>query len=306
MTQHKIAFLVLAHTDPEQLLRLCLAIGPNDDIFVHLDLNSRAADFEGPFPANVRFIRNRVAVRWADVSVVDATLRLVQDVLAEGEDYLRLVLLSGMCYPIKPIEALRTHFAGEASRSEIRFVNLLDGPAKARRRVSRWHFRTPLVQARGPVLSVADKSARKLAWMAMRAFDRGFEQRFPDLVPCFGSQWWALTVPAAHAVLRFAEERPEVLAYMQDCWAPDELFFHTAFANSGHSMHAAPYTQDLSRLANLHIVQPVESKVFRYTDLPEVRASDKFFVRKVTSGESGRLLDAIDAELLAHPAPRRV
>ena len=85
---------------------------------------------------------------------------------------------------------------------------------------------------------------------------------------------------------------------MRHCWAPDEIFFHTVLGNSEYAKASEPYTQDLSRLGNLHIVQPAASKVFQYDDLPEVMTSDKFFVRKLGTGTSDELADAIDSKLL--------
>jgi hypothetical protein len=295
----KIAFLILGHTDAHQLARLCAALGPYDDIFIHVDRKTPDCFFAVPLPSNAQLIQPRIFVQWADVSVVHATLLLIENALSSSGDYLRLVLLSGTCYPIKPIEQLREHFIRQPNRNEIKYVNLLEGPTKALRRISRWHFRRPLIcKTQNELLSVANKAVRKVAYLAVRSLDRGFQQYFPDLTPYFGSQWWALTPAAANYALHFSRKTPELLAYMRHCWAPDEIFFHTVLGNSEYAAGPEPYTQDLSRVANLHIVQPAASKIFRYCDLPEVMASDKFFVRKLETGASDKLADAIDRKIL--------
>ncbi len=295
----KIAFLILGHSDPHQLARLCAALGTDDDIFIHIDRKTPDCFFTVPLAPNVRIIQPRIAVQWADVSVVHATLLLIENALASQDDYLRLVLLSGSCYPIKPVERLRQYFGQRPAGNEIKYVDLLEGPESALRRVARWHFRRPLdSKIQSKMFDVTSRAIRKGAYLAGRSLNIGFRERFPGLIPCFGSQWWALTPAAANYALRFSKESPELLSYMRHCWAPDEIFFHTVLGNSEHVQAPEPYTQDLSRLGNLHIVQPAASKIFRRDDLPEVMASEKFFVRKLGSGISDELADAIDCELL--------
>jgi hypothetical protein len=296
----KIAFLVLAHGDPHHLARLCASIGPYDDIFLHVDRKTPDSFFAISLPSNVQLIQPRVAVQWADVSIVHATLSLIENALAFSDDYLRLVLLSGACYPIKPVDRLREHFMERPNENEIRYVNLLDGPKSALRRISRWHFRRPLDSkiSNEALVGAASRAVRKIAYLAGRSLDEGFERYFPDLVPYFGSQWWALTPAAANYALERSKVAPELLAYMRHCWAPDEVYFHTVLGNSEYATSPEPYTQDLSRLGNLHIVQRAASKIFQYSELPEVMASDAFFVRKLASGVSDQLADAIDQELL--------
>jgi Core-2/I-Branching enzyme len=111
MTNGKIAFLILAHADPKHLHRLCRTLGPKDDIFVHIDKRTDLSSFEGPLiPSNVKFTQRRIPVYWGDISVVEATLILLEEALRSKTPYLRLVLLSGSCYPIKKLEELRKYF----------------------------------------------------------------------------------------------------------------------------------------------------------------------------------------------------
>src|SRR6185437_12273644 len=140
----KIAFLILAHGDPHHLARLCAAIGTYDDIFLHVDRRTPDSFFGVPLPPNVRLVQSRTAVQWADVSIVHATLSLIESALTFSDDYLRLVLLSGACYPIKSIDRLREYLLARLDQNEIKRINMLEGSKGGLRRVSRWHFRRPL------------------------------------------------------------------------------------------------------------------------------------------------------------------
>src|SRR5688572_2662398 len=116
--RHRMAFLILAHQDLTQLRRLCCALGPDDDIYVHVDrktiLDARTI---GAFQPNVTFVMSRVTAHWAHISILEATVKLIEAALESGHDYLRLVLLSGSYYPIRPIAALRQRFLLDPTRT---------------------------------------------------------------------------------------------------------------------------------------------------------------------------------------------
>lgn len=125
--KQKIAFLILAHGDFPHLQRLCTVLGSDDDIIIHIDLKTPIESLaKHKFSPNVRFVRRRVHVHWADISMVDATLSLIDDALSTGESYLRLVLLSGSCYPIQRLEVLRNHFMSRPQHCEIKYFNGLE------------------------------------------------------------------------------------------------------------------------------------------------------------------------------------
>ena len=176
----KIAFLILAHSDPHMLGRLCRALGTDDDIFIHVDRKTPNCVFTVPLAPNARIIQPRITVHWADVSVVHATLLLIERALASQDDYQRLVLLSGSCYPIKPVEQLRRYFVQQPTENEIKFANLLEGPRSALRRIARWHFRRPLdSKIENEALDAASRAVRKIAYLAGRSFNTGFQGKLP-------------------------------------------------------------------------------------------------------------------------------
>ena len=70
----KHAVLVQVHKQPPQVAGLCVALRhPDFDIFVSIDEKSDLEAFRRVLP-DVYFIRNRVNVRWACFSQVQATL----------------------------------------------------------------------------------------------------------------------------------------------------------------------------------------------------------------------------------------
>src|SRR5690554_4776848 len=101
----KVAYLILAHTDPEQLYNLTRSLDYESRIFIHLDKKSDIRKFkEYDYPSSVSFIEDRVKVSWAGFNMVVATLNLMKVAMEHSKDYSHLVLLSGLDYPIKPVQ----------------------------------------------------------------------------------------------------------------------------------------------------------------------------------------------------------
>jgi hypothetical protein len=120
--------------------------------------------------------------------------------------------------------------------------------------------------------------------------------------PYFGSQWWALSPDCARFVLQFVADTPAFRRFFQSSFAPDETFFHTIIGNSPFAAMSdgpVPFAgRGKTDLANLHVISSTLKKVYTLSDLPEIAASPKFFVRKVSSQESGGLLDHLDKQVL--------
>lgn len=100
----KIGYLVLAHADPGHFEKLINALNYNAKFFVHVDAKSNIKEFQSlSLPGNLTFLQNRVCVSWGGISIINATLRLIEYALNNGEDLAHLVLISGSDYPIKKI-----------------------------------------------------------------------------------------------------------------------------------------------------------------------------------------------------------
>ncbi|PPE71359.1 hypothetical protein IS481_05030 [Caldimonas thermodepolymerans] len=293
----EVAYLILAHTDPAQVARLCRAIDDHADIYLHID-----AKFDiGPFrdqdlPRCVHFVEPRVRVSWGAYSPVEATLRAMRAALDSGRPYRHLMMLSGLDYPIRPTAELRALFAQQPQHEFIRFIDASVPP----------HFR---------IFHEYYWFMEEIPWLpsgwlqtkVRRGFGRLLRQvvkkrRPTGIVPAWGSAFWALTRECCEFVMEYIQQRPDVVRWMRTSFAPDEHFFHTIVANSDFLFRSdgfVPYqAPSVHLLSNLHLIPPGLRKVHTESDFEALRASQKFFVRKVTSQASGALLDRIDRELL--------
>ena len=291
-----IAFLVLAHTDPVQVGRLCRALDYRARIFVHLDAKVDIRPFLAqPLPESVTFIKDRVRVSWAAYSQVEATLRMMRAALDSGHDFSHLVMLSGLDYPIKPLPSLHAFLNQNTGRELIKFV---DASAQPAYRVFYEHYW--FLEANTWLRPASlDRLMRHGFGRVLRKFIRKPQPK--GMTCCWGSAYWALTPACARHILEFSDSSPEYVQWARSSFAVDEHFFPTIVA---HSRFLAPSEGFQSyvgtgpqtwRLGCLHINR---RKTHTEADFEELRDSDKFFVRKIMSGQSDRLVERLNAEIL--------
>lgn len=292
----EIAYLILAHTDPDQLARLARALDYKSRIFVHLDAKSDLAEFSSrDLPETVTFIENRVRVSWAAFSQVEATLRLMHAALRSGQDFSHLVMLSGLDYPIKPIAQLHAHLNMHPDHEFIRFA---DVSASDHYRVFFEHYW--FLEANQWLPAKFDRHMRHGFGRALRQVLK--KPQLDGIKVCWGSAYWALTKDCADYILKYTELHPEYLHWAHSSFAVDEHFFHTLVGNSEFLQASdgfLPYQGNKTYLmANLHLVHESMRKIYTEDDFEELLVSDMFFVRKVVSGLSSGLLDRLDHEVL--------
>ncbi|MEU1402309.1 beta-1,6-N-acetylglucosaminyltransferase [Streptomyces sp. NPDC005728] len=284
-------FAVLAHAQPELFARLVERLAPYP-VVVHVDARSRGDDFAGV--PRVGYVRERVAVRWGGFSVVRATLALYRTALELAQPCDHIVLLSGQCYPARPVGEFADHLASSPFRQHCRTAPLFDGAAYEGRVLKRWYL-DALPIGPGPTYLPRALLRRMISELAPRRR----RSVFGDIVPVAGSQWTALTADCVADLLGKAED-PYWESLFRTTLAPDEMFFHTLLWNSGWRNEVEDpelrprggrVTADFT---NFHYLDRLLTGTRTLADLPAIEASRMFFVRKVGSSRSAELLDALD------------
>ena len=290
-----IAFIIMAHGDEVQLRRLVCRLRPHR-IFIHWDAKAGAP----PSIDNVTFVKPRYPVYWAGYSQVNATIALMKAVIADGAKYSKVMLLSGSCYPIRPVADLHRKFMLDGGANYINAVRVADSPHLTRM-VSDVRFRDSLMpwQLSERLLNYkAEKVLRK----GIEAFCKFLPTKKGYIAPLYhGSTWWALTPETVKYILEFIDNHLEIVNFYRRTFAADEQIFHTIVHNSDEHVNGAQVHsyqgRGVYRTANLHIIDPSLSKWYEYRDLAEIETSDMFFVRKVKSLLSDKLLDALDERM---------
>lgn len=310
MTTPRTAFLVLAHSNPEMLFRLCRALEPFP-VMVHVDAKSDLAAFHPDrFAPPVKFIEDRVRVHWGGWSVVEATLRLIESALGLSAPVRRFVLLSGACFPTRSIHDLDCFLDESPYRNLIRAATLHDAGRAQQARLSRywWFDRFDIVARRYSASDIVKLIMRKgLEWSTwpLRKDPSPFRQL---IIPAVGSQWWSLSRDCARYVVETLRNNPDLVDFFRTSFAPDEIAIHSIVRASPFATETSPLEPwpktGVAGLANLHLIDPSLTKIFDEKDYLRIRSTGCWFVRKVELPRSEALIEQLEADLMKGPGSR--
>ncbi len=231
--------------------------------------------------------------------MVEATINLYREALKCTDRRDHVVLLSGQCYPIRPIKEFVTYLGESDYRQHCHAVPLAHASRHYHRKITRRHFLDLL----------ANNHVQRIPLNGQRALRRTSETA-SRLIPgnpldgrvLYGSQWTAFTAECIDEMLRVADSAGWV-EFFRRAFAPDEMFFHTVLHQSRFSSETplgGPEPLKFSGIfaqANFHLINKHLSHTFILCDRSEIELSKKYFVRKVRLPESGSLLDALDYEV---------
>jgi hypothetical protein len=289
----KICYLILAHSDPTHLLKLVNSLDYEAVFYIHIDKKFDIKPFQALLQKeNVFWIKERKAVFWADISQVDATISLVEEALKNRNEYIKMVLLSGACFPIKPSCFIYNFFAMDQSKEHIKYIDMRESYSHYMQQLKFKWFKRPFFKSRFNIIIFFDKVIRGL----LNKFK--FKNKWNDnIIPFFGSQWWALTPECCEYICNYVRKNPWYYQMNMKSFAPDEHFFHTIIGNSEFNHKAdgiKSYTgRGTSKLANLHLIHFSLSKWYSLEDFDDIEKSDKLFVRKLNTKYSSELVKAI-------------
>jgi hypothetical protein len=218
----KIAYLVLAHRNPQLLKRAIKALSSeNCAFFIHIDRKSNINLFSCIGGDNVHFSMERLPVYWGEFSQVQAVLLLLRQALESPQHYDYFVLLQGSDYPLRSGSYI--HKFLEENRG-LEFMDLVKMPAPGK---PLFRINTVRYPSNMPVRRFA---ARVLAKMGFA--QRDHRKYLGNLEPYSGGACWTLTRDACQYLLESMQRNPHVEKYFQNTSAPDEAFFHTILGNS--------------------------------------------------------------------------
>ena len=105
----KVVYLILTHTNPEQILRLVKSLSSgNSASHIVIHHNYSCSDLcTDPFERfnNVHLVEDPVCVRWGEFSLTQAVLHSIEWISRKFK-FNWLVFISGQDYPIQPIREI--------------------------------------------------------------------------------------------------------------------------------------------------------------------------------------------------------
>jgi Core-2/I-Branching enzyme len=284
----KLACIVLAHRNPEQLA-LLLSVLRHDCVSLYLHVERRSAF--APFARALSdaglshtVLLPRRDAHWGGVGLVDATVDGLARAMADGCDY--AMLISGQDFPLRPVQAILS-FAEEAGqRSYVRHWPLptprwrFDGRDRTDFYTYDFLGRRETCIPRGEDVSSLSWRGRTLNAILRMRTARKPPRRFPHYARAFGgTQWLNLSRAAAEHVLGFLADHPDYRRYHEYSLAPDEIFFQSILVGTGFA--------DLHEVKNDDLRLTIwpeggrHPRTLQAGDLEAMLASQKLFARKL-------------------------
>lgn len=304
----RIAFLNLCHTDPQVVARVAnkLTQNPNFDMYIHVDAKSDIEPFQELLKDNkqVYFISNRQKVYWGGYHAILATYALLEEALASPRNYDYVVAMQNLDYPIKSNRYIEEFFEKNKGTEYIRGCRIA--------KTKDWHYaeKYKIYNSRDKEFYLK-KHAKpvKLLWDGMNAiksistigFNGVHKENGEEIELYYGTAQWAVTRECAKYMIEFRAKHPKFDKRMQHIKFPDEEYFHTIVHNSAFKTKCVKYDEPVQRWLvnwrNIHYFEFPDAGVVTFTekDYDKLMQLDELFCRKVRSGISDKLMDAIDA-----------
>ena len=292
----RVAYLVLSHRNPEQVLRLVRALreGPAAEVLVrHDQRRSRlaAAEVEA---AGAELIEDGIKVEWASWSHVEVMLAALRRAAALAPDW--TLVLSGQDYPLRPMAEIEAALAASDADAMLGSLREIEtkrpaGDDEFFLRVAYRHYRRPrclphLPRMLRPLIYVRDLpplvGVRRLA--------------LPDLRLYSSADWLTLGNRGLESVLAAGEDRALRRAFRRVA-VPSESFFASVLLNDPELRIERDHRRFLA-FAGPGVPHP---KTLTAADLEAALASGADFARKFDTAVDARVLDLLDERRRVRP-----
>ena len=300
----KIAYLISAHADVEQLKRLIGALHEDAHFFIHIDKKSNLQAFTEKIAGdNIHFLDERVDVRWGTWLEVVYQMLLLKAAVEYPVPFDRIFTLSGMDYPVWSNEKI-THYLEGLGDQEVLQGICMDSDAIAEKQQELYQCARPffdysfLNNTWNMRLSIICRKTLKLLGKRKMLFYYDEQNRLVQLYK--GSSWWCITEPLARYVLQEYEQNKQLRSFLTDSFGQAETFVQTVAFNSLEFKDRCILKNGeypgLAQLTPLHFIDynPV-IQILTERDYDRIVASGKMFCRKVVSGQSDQLVNKLNA-----------
>jgi len=285
-----VAYLIMGHKDPGQILRLIKTLQDSAAFFVvHIDeragddVFAPLRDYASAHPEVL--LTPRIRCYWGGFGIAKAMIECVKAAAHSGRHFDYAILLSGQDYPIKTAAQI-DEFLTRNQGSEFIESFQLNKP-------NRW---TP----QGGAFQAMNRVQWWTFFIRSHPFYLRIPRRFPfQWEPFGGSQWWGLSRECILYLNEFLRKNRGVVRYFKHVFIPDEALFQTVLSNSGFRDRIV---NDDLRHIDWERPNPNYPRTLDLEDFEFLRVSPKLFARKFSPDRSKELMEKIDAEILGIPA----
>ncbi len=294
----RIAYIILAHKLPGQLVRLVRKLNTKDvQFFIHVDKKTGDETYrEMAEPLreydNVFFLKRHVCI-WGDFGHVEATLEGIRTILGMGLEFDYVMLLTGQDYPIKSNKQIHDALNKSNGNSFIenfalpsdRWKDESGGMDRLNYLYFNWRGRRRRFLKTQKIIprSFYDGLLRVAEILQIRP-------RLPENYTVFGgSSYWCLSRECIEYINDFVNQHPDYVKYFRQATISDEIFFQTILMNS-------PLKDHLINNDMRYIVWTTSShpKIITRHIFDELISTNDFFARKFDATVDSEIMDMLD------------
>jgi len=279
----RIACIIMAHKDPQQIERLIKKFSSFPfDFFIHLDkkINKKPFDYLTAIP-NVHFTNTRIRVRWASYSFLHAVINSLKEVLANSTKYDFISIMSGQDYPIKPVTAIYDLLETNRGKNFISYEENNEWWSHAITRINKYHFTNFGFRGRYRIQFFLN------ALLPNRKFPLPYMLYGGPRAMCM-----TIGTDCAKYIVDFIENDQKLRRFIRFTWGPDEFVIPTLIMNSKFSPSVVNnnfYYIDWSKGGP-------NPKTLTVDDYEILLKSDKMLARKFDMEQDKVILDMLDSE----------
>ncbi|WP_278846996.1 beta-1,6-N-acetylglucosaminyltransferase [Brachyspira pilosicoli] len=212
----RICFIIIAHKNYNQTMRLINHLKTDFDLYVHIDkkskLNIKSFD-------NV-YIYKKYSVYYGGFSQITTTLYLMKEAFKNNYD--RYIFISAQDIPLKTNKEINEFFKNKINKEFISYQDVETDENMYKEMCHRFN-----TYNLGPLY-------RKCLHAKVRAFISNIpflKREMPKNI-YYGSSWWNLTNNAIKYILEYIEKNPNFIKRFNYTWCGDEMFFQSILLNS--------------------------------------------------------------------------
>jgi len=276
----RFACLIVTYTSAKQTLRLIQKLDNGDfDFYIHLDkkvdIETHREMFDMP---NVFFIKNRLDVKWAGFTVVEASFNGLKEIRESGREYAFINLMSGQDYPLKTAGYISTFLAQHVGRQLIKHWDFETEWDEAFERIYKYHFTDSIFKGRYLIQRIINFLVRK--------------RKVPTDMRFYGtnSTFWTLSPDCAYYVMEQVEGNQKLVNFLRYTWGSDEFIYQTVIMNS-------PYKDSVLNNNFRYVDWSAgggHPKLLVTEDYEKIIATDNIIGRKFNMAIDENILDLID------------
>jgi hypothetical protein len=302
----RMGFVILSHLQLDVLLRLTAVLRRTYGeipIVVHHDFHQVAGD-TNPFGGNVKFVRPPIKTKWADISVVHATLLALRELYASNDpDW--FTLLSATDFPImhgpkvlKELEEGPFDLYMDYQLAERRPVPLKTDrtrigssePEWRRNAYDRYVAKTVMV----PPIIVKEANRRPFL-IRSNLLLRPFLPYSTEWKCYAGDHWFTGNRKVANILLSETSKSRQTIKHLDGRFCPEESYYQTILANRS-DLRICPDNKRYTDWAG----QDKHPRTLEIDDLDRMLESRCYFARKFSTSRPSSILDAIERVMGAY------